>query len=62
MFDEKLKAALAAVQKPGRYTGGEPGCVYKDKAELDLRYILDIRQKADNNFWEIGRASCRERV
>ncbi len=40
MFDEKLKAALAAVQKPGRYTGGEPGCVYKDKAELDLRFAF----------------------
>ena len=31
-LDEKLKAALAAVQKPGRYTGGEPGCVYKERS------------------------------
>ena len=25
MFDPKLKEALGRVQKPGRYTGGEPG-------------------------------------
>ena len=30
MFDPKLKEALGRVQKPGRYTGGEPGSVYKD--------------------------------
>ena len=24
MFDPKLKEALSRVQKPGRYTGGEP--------------------------------------
>ena len=40
MFNENLKAALAAVQKPGRYTGGEPGCVYKDKSQLDLRFAF----------------------
>ena len=31
MFEPALREALANVQKPGRYTGGEPGCVYKDK-------------------------------
>ena len=25
-FSPKLKEALSLVQKPGRYTGGEPGC------------------------------------
>ncbi|MEG1446318.1 MAG: TIGR03960 family B12-binding radical SAM protein, partial [Ruthenibacterium sp.] len=39
-MNEALKAALAAVQKPGRYTGGEAGCVYKDKAALDLRFAF----------------------
>ena len=39
-LDEKLKAALAAVQKPGRYTGGEPGCVYKEKEKVDLRFAF----------------------
>ena len=31
MFDPKLKEALGRVQKPGRYTGGEPGSIYKEK-------------------------------
>lgn len=39
-MDDKLKKALAAVQKPGRYTGGEPGCVYKDKEKTDLRFAF----------------------
>ncbi|MEG2403991.1 MAG: B12-binding domain-containing radical SAM protein, partial [Oscillospiraceae bacterium] len=39
-MDEKLKAALAMVQKPGRYTAGEQGCVFKDKADLDLRFAF----------------------
>ena len=37
---QELRAALAAVQKPGRYTGGEPGCVYKDKESVDLRFAF----------------------
>ena len=36
-FSPKLKEALSLVQKPGRYTGGEPGCTYKDKANVDVR-------------------------
>ncbi|MEG2165501.1 MAG: TIGR03960 family B12-binding radical SAM protein, partial [Ruthenibacterium sp.] len=39
-MNEALKAALAAVQKPGRYTGGEAGCIYKDKSALDLRFAF----------------------
>ncbi|MEG1125561.1 MAG: TIGR03960 family B12-binding radical SAM protein [Oscillospiraceae bacterium] len=39
-MDERLKAALAMVQKPGRYTAGEQGCVFKDKADLDLRFAF----------------------
>ena len=38
MFDPKLKEALGRVQKPGRYTGGEPGSVYKDKEKVDVRF------------------------
>ena len=34
MFDPKLKEALGRVQKPGRYTGGEPGSVYKEKEKV----------------------------
>ena len=39
-MDEALKAALSAVQKPGRYTGGEPGCVYKEKEKVSLRFAF----------------------
>ena len=39
-MNEALKSALAAVQKPGRYTGGEPGCVYKEKEKVDLRFAF----------------------
>ena len=31
MFDPKLKEALGRVQKPGRYTGGEPGTLRKSR-------------------------------
>ena len=36
-FSPKFKEALSLVQKPGRYTGGEPGCIYKDKSKVDVR-------------------------
>lgn len=39
-LDNKLRDILARVQKPGRYTGGEPGCVYKDKNNVDLRFAF----------------------
>lgn len=39
-MNTKLKEILANVQKPGRYTGGEPGCVYKNKQEVDLRFAF----------------------
>ena len=40
MFDPKLKEALSRVQKPGRYTGGEPGSVYKNKDEVGRKNPL----------------------
>ena len=40
MFDPKLKEALGRVQKPGRYTGGEPGSVYKDKQNGGASVLL----------------------
>ena len=36
----KLKEALSHVQKPGRYTGGEPGSVYKEKEKVDVRFAF----------------------
>ena len=40
MINSKLKQALAAVQKPGRYTGGELGSVYKDIENVDCRFAF----------------------
>ena len=40
MIDNKFKSILLSVQKPARYTGGEPGCVYKDKDNVDVRFAF----------------------
>lgn len=40
MIDNKLKSALLSVQKPARYTGGEPGCVIKNKENIDIRFAF----------------------
>lgn len=40
MIEKKLKKALLKVQKPGRYTGGEPGSVYKDIKAVDMRFAF----------------------
>lgn len=37
---KQIEQVLMKVQKPGRYTGGEPGCVYKEKEKLDLRFAF----------------------
>ncbi|MEG0338783.1 MAG: B12-binding domain-containing radical SAM protein, partial [Oscillospiraceae bacterium] len=39
-MDNILKEALAKVQKPARYTGGELGCVYKQDQDIDLRFAF----------------------
>lgn len=39
-MDDKLKTILTRVQKPGRYTGGEPGCVYKNPDVALLRFVF----------------------
>ena len=43
MFDPKLKEALGRVQKPGRYTGGEPGSIYKENGKYYLKLNLQVR-------------------
>ncbi|MBR5486128.1 MAG: TIGR03960 family B12-binding radical SAM protein [Oscillospiraceae bacterium] len=37
MIPKKLERNLLKVQKPGRYIGGEPGSVHKDKTKVDER-------------------------
>ncbi len=40
MTDEKLEQLLLKVQKPGRYSGNEPGSIIKDKSKIDLRFAF----------------------
>ena len=40
MIDNKLKSILLSVQKPARYTGGEPGCVIKNKEDIDVHFAF----------------------
>lgn len=39
-MNHEIKEILAKVQKPGRYTGGEPGSVYKEKDKVELRFAF----------------------
>ena len=40
MIDNKLKSILLSVQKPARYTGGEPGCIMKNKENIDVHFAF----------------------
>ena len=57
MFDPKLKEALSHVQKPGRYTGGEPGSVYKDKSAVDVRFAFCFP-----DTYEVGMSFLGEKI
>ena len=56
-FSPKFKEALSLVQKPGRYTGGEPGSVYKDKAKVDVRMAFCFP-----DTYEIGMSFLGEKI
>ena len=53
----QLREALSLVQKPGRYTGGEPGCVYKDKSKVDVRMAFCFP-----DTYEIGMSFLGEKI
>lgn len=57
MFDPKLKEALSHVQKPGRYTGGEPGSVYKNKSTVDVRFAFCFP-----DTYEVGMSFLGEKI
>ncbi len=40
MDTKKFESLLLSVQKPGRYSGGEPGSVIKDKNSVDVRFAF----------------------
>lgn len=56
-FSPKFKEALSLVQKPGRYTGGEPGSVYKNKDEVDVRMAFCFP-----DTYEIGMSFLGEKI
>ena len=56
-FSPKFKEALSLVQKPGRYTGGEPGCIYKDKSKVDVRMAFCFP-----DTYEIGMSFLGEKI
>ena len=53
----ELRQALFSVQKPGRYTGGEPGSVIKDKEKVDLRFAFCFP-----DTYEIGMSFLGENI
>lgn len=53
----RLREALGQVQKPGRYTGGEPGSIYKDKNRVDVRMAFCFP-----DTYEIGMSFLGEKI
>ncbi len=56
-FSPTFKEALSLVQKPGRYTGGEPGSIYKDKNKVDVRMAFCFP-----DTYEIGMSFLGEKI
>ena len=56
-FSPKFKEALSLVQKPGRYTGGESGSVYKDPSKVDVRMAFCFP-----DTYEIGMSFLGEKI
>lgn len=40
MVRSDIEKFLLSVEKPGRYVGGEPNCVVKDKSEVNIRFAF----------------------
>ena len=54
---EDIKSFITKVQKPGRYTGGEPGSVYKDKDSVKARVAFCFP-----DTYEIGMSNLGMRI
>lgn len=52
-----FRTALMNVQKPGRYTGGEPGSVYKDLSKVDVRFAFCFP-----DTYEVGMSFLGEKI
>ncbi len=54
---DDIKSFITEVTKPGRYTGGEPESVYKDKDKMDLRVAFCFP-----DTYEIGMSNLGMRI
>ena len=54
---EDIKSFITEVQKPGRYTGGEPGSVYKNKEDVKMRVAFCFP-----DTYEIGMSNLGMRI
>ncbi|MBQ2729745.1 MAG: TIGR03960 family B12-binding radical SAM protein [Clostridia bacterium] len=54
---EDIKSFITKVKKPGRYTGGEPGSVYKNKEDVALRVAFCFP-----DTYEIGMSNLGMRI
>ncbi len=54
---EDIRSFLLKVEKPGRYTGGEPGSVFKDLSEVKLRVAFCFP-----DTYEIGMSNLGMRI
>lgn len=57
MIDAKLERILLRVQKPARYTGGEYNEIIKDKAAVDVRFVMCFP-----DTYEIGMSNLGLRI
>ncbi len=54
LTDKKIKKILAKVQKPGRYTGGEPGIVLKNKENVDVHFAFGFPDTYEVGMSHLG--------
>lgn len=54
MIRKDIEKHLLNVQKPGRYTGGEPGSIVKDKSEIDIRFAFCFPDTYEIGMSHIG--------
>lgn len=57
MIKDEYKPLLKKVEKPGRYSGGEHGSVYKDKSDVDVRFCFCFP-----DIYEIGMSNLGMKI
>jgi len=54
MYPKEIEKLLLKVQKPGRYVGGEPGSVVKNKEEVNVRFAFCFPDTYEIGMSHIG--------